>query len=102
MTQGAKVQHTIPLRNGGTVDLIVETMSLSLPALTVRAPRVVPPGREANLTLELNTAELSGEVHGDVVLHGDAIHLLRLGNVLADRPHGETLRFTRRDHRVAQ
>jgi|SRR5437870_11533193 len=67
--QGTRVQHTIPLRNAGNADLIVERMSLSLPAVTVRVPRAIPPGREANLILEVNTAEVSGEVQGDVILH---------------------------------
>src|SRR2546428_505612 len=67
--QGTKVQHTILLRNDGNAELIVKTMSLSLPAVAVRVRRVIPPGDEAALILELDTAGLSGKVEGDVVLH---------------------------------
>lgn len=69
VTRGVKVQSTIPLRNDGDADLIIREMSLSLPAMTVKAKSVIPPGNETKIALELDTAGLTGDVQGDIVLH---------------------------------
>lgn len=65
---GAKVQHTVPLQNLGSSDLAILDMQFSVPALTVRAPRVVPARGEAPLLLELDTSGFRGEVQAHVVL----------------------------------
>ena len=66
---GVTLSQTISLRNAGDAPLIIERMSLPLPALTVRVKNVVAPGEEASITLQVDTARLSGAVEGDVVLH---------------------------------
>ena len=66
--RGAKVQHTIPLRNLGGADLVIQDMRLSIPALTVRTPRVIPPRGDAGLTLELDTSGFRDDVLARVVL----------------------------------
>jgi hypothetical protein len=65
---GAKVQHTISLRNLGAADLIIQDMRFSVPGLRVQAPRVIPPRGEGALMLELDTSGLRGEVDGQVIL----------------------------------
>jgi len=67
--QGAKLSHTISLRNIGDAPLVIERISSSLPALSVRVKKVIAPGDEATIALELDTAEMSGEVRDDVAIH---------------------------------
>ena len=78
VTRGVKVQSTIPLRNDGDADLIIREMSLSLPAITVKAKSVIPPGNETKIALELDTAGLTGDVQGDVILLTNDPHTLQL------------------------
>ena len=67
--KGANLSHTISLRNTGDAPLVIERISSSLAALSVRAKKVIAPGEEATIALELDTAEMSGEVRDDVVIH---------------------------------
>jgi len=67
--KGAKLSHTIFVRNEGDAPLIIEGMRFSVPMLRVGVNRVVTPEEEANIVLELDTAELSGQVLDDIVLH---------------------------------
>jgi hypothetical protein len=83
---GAKVQHTIPLQNLGATDLVIQDMRFSVPALTVRAPRVIPAGGDAVLTLELDTSGFRGDVQARVILrtndpHADTLELQVRGRV---------------------
>jgi len=71
---GAKVQYTIPLQNLGATDLVIQDMRLSVPALTVRTPRVIPPREAAILTLELDTSGFRGDVQARVVLRTNDPH----------------------------
>jgi hypothetical protein len=71
---GAKVQYTIPLRNLGDENLVIQDMRFSIPALTVRTPRVIPPGGDAVLTLELDTSGFRGDVQARVVLRTNDPH----------------------------
>jgi hypothetical protein len=75
---GAMLQHTILLRNLGSADLVIQDMRFSVPALTIRGPRVIPPGAEAALLLELDTAGLRDEVRAHVVLATNDPHAARL------------------------
>jgi hypothetical protein len=75
---GVTLSQTIALRNAGDAPLIIERMSLSLPALTARVKNVVAPGEEASLALQVDTARLSGAVEGDVVLHTNDPRATRL------------------------
>src|SRR3989475_12110820 len=67
--KGAKLSQTISLRNTGDAPLIIERMTFSLPALTARVKQVVRPGEEASLALQVDTAALSGDIEGDIVVH---------------------------------
>ena len=71
---GAKVQYTIPVQNLGATDLVIQDMRLSVPALTVRTPRVIPPQGDAVLTLELDTSAFRGDVQAGVVLRTNDPH----------------------------
>ena len=71
---GAKVQYTIPLQNLGATDLVIQDLRLSVPALTVRTPRVIPPRETAILTLELDTSGFRGDVQARVVLRTNDPH----------------------------
>jgi len=71
---GAKVQYTIPLQNLGATDLVIQDLRLSVPALTVRTPRVIPPREAAILTLELDTSGFRGDVQARVVLRTNDPH----------------------------
>jgi len=65
---GVKVQRAIPLQNLGAADLEIHDMRLSVPGLTVKAPRVVPPHGDAEILLELDTAGSRGDVQARVSL----------------------------------
>src|SRR3989442_908718 len=67
--KGTKLSHPISVRNKGDAPLIIEGMRFSVPMLRVGVNRVVAPDEEANIVLELDTAELSGQVLDDIVLH---------------------------------
>ncbi|MFQ5961184.1 MAG: DUF1573 domain-containing protein [Candidatus Methylomirabilales bacterium] len=86
--EGATVRHTIPLRNAGGADLVIKNMSLSLPSLTARLKKVIPPGEEAQITLELDTAGLKGDVQGDVLLDTNDPHAPRLRIRITGRVRG--------------
>ena len=55
------------VRGPADAPLIIEGMRFSVPMLRVGVNRVVAPEEEANIVLELDTAELSGQVLDDVV-----------------------------------
>src|SRR5438128_12462606 len=67
--KGAKLSHTISVRNKSDAPLIIEGMRFSVPMLRVGVNRVVAPDEEDNIGLELNTAELSRNVMDDSVLN---------------------------------
>src|SRR5262245_18271496 len=69
VNKGAKLSRTISVRNDGDAPQIIEGMRFSVPMLRVGVNRVVTPEEEANIVLELDTAELSGQVLDDIVLH---------------------------------
>jgi hypothetical protein len=65
---GVRVEQKTLLRNLGSATLIIQDMRLSIASLTVHAPREIPPGGAAPLTLELDTAGFRDDVQGSVVL----------------------------------
>lgn len=66
--RGARVEHSFKLGNPGTADLQISRMSLSMPGISVKAPRTVPAGQEVMILLSLNTAALTGDFQGTVTL----------------------------------
>ena len=83
--KGAKLSHTISVRNKGDAPLIIEGMRFSVPMLRVGVNRVVAPEEEANIVLELDTAELSGQVLDDIVLQTNDPHASKLSIRLQGR-----------------
>jgi len=86
--KGVKLSHTISVRNKGDVPLIIEGMRFSVPMLRVEVKRVIAPEEEAKIVLELDTAELSGQVRDDVVLHTNDPQASRLSLRIQGRVQG--------------
>lgn len=85
--KGMKLSHTISVRNKGDAPLVIEGMRFSVPMLRVEVKRVIEPEEEAKIVLELDTAELSGQVRDDVVLHTNDPQASRLSVRIQGRVH---------------
>lgn len=63
LSAGNKVKHTFSVRNTGSDDLVFGDVSTDPGLLVVDGPATtIPPGGSGSITVELNTADLSGPV----------------------------------------
>ena len=69
--QGEKLVHAFTVRNEGSAPLPIDRADLDVSGLTVRLPRVVPPGGESRITLEWDTGRVKGEIEAQIVVHLD-------------------------------
>ncbi|MCM2268815.1 MAG: hypothetical protein NDJ75_01805 [Thermoanaerobaculia bacterium] len=81
MPRGSRVERKfVALRNAGPGEVRITGIELPIDGLKLSAPRVVPPGGEAEFSLELETAPLVGDVAAEIV-------------VLTDDPAAQRLTF---------
>ena len=63
--QGEKVSHVLTVRNAGDIPLRIQAVDLNLPGVRALFPPEVPPGREAKIRIEWNTAYVNGAIEGE-------------------------------------
>jgi Protein of unknown function (DUF1573) len=63
--QGEMLSHVLTLRNGGDNPLRIQGVDLTLPGLRAVFPKEVPPGGEAKIRIEWNTAYVNGVMEGE-------------------------------------
>ena len=66
--QGERLSHPFRIQNPGDAPLTIRRMDFNLPGIKARAKPMVPAGGEGQITLEWNTASLSGEMEVEMVL----------------------------------
>ena len=57
--KGERVTHVFTVRNNGTKDLVFEKAALTEQGMTIKLQKVIPPGGEGRVTLELEIGRAS-------------------------------------------
>jgi hypothetical protein len=65
---GAEIKHTFVVKNEGTAELLIKTVTPSCGCTASDFTKVIPPGGEGKITLTINTTGFNGAVskHADV------------------------------------
>lgn len=66
--RGTVVGHTFTVRNAGTTNLVFERAEVTDPALTLRLRKVLLPGEEGQIRLELATEQVRGFLRASAIL----------------------------------
>ena len=69
--RGEPLTHKFAVRNEGDADLVFKGAGGTDSALKIRMPRVVAPGEERSITVELDTNDIRGPYMGEIVLHSN-------------------------------
>jgi hypothetical protein len=69
--RGELVEHEFSIRNEGAKSVRVLRASMTPPLLATRMPGVIPPGTTAHIATRLDTTQLQGAFHGELVVHLD-------------------------------
>ena len=80
VTQGTKITHAFLIENDGDAPLAIDHTENSLPGMTCRFPRSVPPRATLPITVEWDTARVQGKVRGEI-------------NVITNAPAGSDVRL---------
>jgi hypothetical protein len=72
VTQGSKVAHSFTVKNSSATPLTIKSVQLSIRGVSARFRPIIAPGDEGTITLEWDTAHLTGEMDGEAtILFGD-------------------------------
>jgi Protein of unknown function (DUF1573) len=71
LKQGSQVSHTFAITNNGSTPVTIRDVNLSLPGMTARFKREIPPGEVGKITVNWNTSSVSGKVEGQAEVHLD-------------------------------
>lgn len=67
--KGERVTHVFTVRNNGTKDLVFEKAALTEQGMTIKLQKVIPPGGEGRVTLELATDQVQGSIEASALLY---------------------------------